>query len=242
MILHPLPSHGVLRPYGLLVHTTGDGIPAKIISSGDNSVDVTKAVYGNMSEGPHYAIVPDGTLIKFRSPATLSYHAKTEASQRRSFLDGSWEKDLNRIPPDLVSWWKRRWQGGTPSYKSPQHMYPGSTPNKAYVGVELIPCGHYQKVTWTASLGTPATPKGRYTAAQYTRLGLLALSLQHAFNFPDGWESTGRLCGHEDVNPYTRPGWDPGAYRCWFSWQLFKGILTTLQSGLTINSVKELAL
>lgn len=244
MLIHPLPSHGQLKPYGLLVHTTGDGIPRKIINPNTGLTDVFDAVgatvdtYTGMQEGPHYAIVPDGTLIKFRAPDTVAWHAATDAAQRRNFLDGSWEKDLNRIPSDVINWWKMRW----PGVKSPQHLFPGPKPNGAYVGVELVPCGHYQRATFVPSLGTPATPKGRYTAQQYAQLALLALALADAYAWPPGWEATGRLAGHEDVNPYTRPGWDPGAYKGWWSWSLFKGILTTLQSSLNIRSRKEIAL
>jgi N-acetyl-anhydromuramyl-L-alanine amidase AmpD len=220
MISCPLTSHGELKPYGLLVHTTGDGLAAKV--DPDDQAKAVLKTYSNMKEGPHYAICPDGTLIRFREPETVSWHAGVSASDRASFLNGTWETD-GRVPANVRDWWHARWD----MYKvaSPQHIYPGKSPNGAYVGVELIPCGVYNKATWTPTLGTPAAHKQRYTAIQYARLGELYAGLHKRF----GWTlHARRFLGHEDVNPITRPGWDPGAYHGWFSWGLAFGIAAAL--------------
>jgi hypothetical protein len=224
MITHPLPSRGELRPFGLLLHTTGDGLAKKCLA--EDAVKATCETYAGMKEGPHYAVVPDGRLIKFRSPDTVSWHAGVSAHDRASYLNGSWESD-GKIPSAVIKWWKLRWLGK----KSPQHLYPERSPNASYVGIEMIPCGVYNKNTWDAVLGTPATPTGRYTAEQYMQVALLATALAKAYNWPDGWAEGPRLLGHEDVNPYTRPGWDPGAYHGWFSWSLMRGLIRGLMAG-----------
>ena len=203
-----------LSAYGMLVHTTGDGLAQKCLQSGD-PVTSTVETYSNMKEGPHYAITPDGTLIKFREPTTVAWHAGVTAADRQTYLTGAWE---TKVDARIVDWWKLRW----PGRKSPQHLYPGKSPNEAYVGVELVPCGVYQNASWTPVMGTPATPKGRYTAAQYTRLALLYTSL-----FPNRPDQS-RLLGHEDVNPISRPGYDPGAYHGWFSWSLLNGMVDAM--------------
>ena len=216
MISHPLPTHGVLNPYGLLIHSVGDGLAVKCLKSGD-PVASTIETYAAMKEGPHYAIVPDGTIIRFANHLEVRYHAATSPADRASFLDGSWETSA-KVPKGVVDWWKLRW----PGVKSPQHLYPGKTPNQAYIGIELIPCGVYQGNSWEPVMGTPATPRGRFTGQQYGALAVLALML-HAQLGIDIFEPR-RMLGHEDVNPITRPGWDPGSYHGWFSWSLFRGI------------------
>lgn len=222
MINHPLPTHGTLVPYGLLVHTTGDGLAAKCLASGD-PVKTTIDTYAAMNEGPHYAIVPDGTTICFADPTAVRWHAAVSAADRASFLSGDWTQ---RVPAGVASWWALRW----PGVKSPQHLYPAKSPNFSYVGVELIPCGVYQGNQWEPVMGTPATSRGRYSAEQYMAVALLAQKLhkEHAVNVLD----PKCMLAHEDVNPVTRPGWDVGAYHGWWSWSLFRGMLKTLIGGI----------
>lgn len=228
MIEHSLLHHGDLTPFGIMVHSTGDGIPARILKENIAPEQAAIDVYSSMAAadgtGPHYCIVPNGQIIKFREPNTHAWHAAVSSTQRADFLSAQWESDPNRISAALVAWWKLRWQG----VRSPQHLYPAVSPNQSYIGVELVPCGSYSGNSWQPLLGTPATPKGRYTAQQYTSAALLALALGTKYAFPAGWFEGQRMVGHEDVNPYTRPGWDPGSFNGWFSWSIFRGICRSL--------------
>lgn len=219
MMTHLLPSHGSMNPWGLLVHSTGNGLAQKALQSG-NIAQTAIDVYSNMKEGPAYCIAPDGTLIKFREPNTVSWHAGVSSGDRQDYLTGRWETTVDK---KIVDWWKLRW----PGRKSPQHLYPTKSPNECFVGVELIPCGVYQKSTWVPLMGTPATPQSRYTAEQYTRLALLYTSLSISFGWPPGIT---RLLGHEDIDPKDRPGYDPGSYHGWFSWSLIRGMVAALQA------------
>jgi N-acetyl-anhydromuramyl-L-alanine amidase AmpD len=224
MVNHPLPSHGEMVPYGLMVHTTGDGLAQKCIDN--DPIQVAIDVYSKMKEGAHYCIAPDGRVVKFRNPNSVTWHAGVSVSDRAAYLSGEWETN-GRTPKAIVDWWKVKWTGK----RSPQHLYPTKSPNACYVGIELIPCGVYQSgSSWTPLLGTPATPKGRYTAAQYTMLARLAVLLAERFDWPTGWETTSRLVGHSDVDPKDRPGWDPGEYNGWFSFSLLRGMISGLQS------------
>jgi N-acetyl-anhydromuramyl-L-alanine amidase AmpD len=217
--------------YGICVHTTGDGIPAEAAKSGKHPLDVARAVYLRMGlVGPHYVIDPFGQYEQYAPPEVIRYHAGIEAEQRRSFLDGHWLEDKNRIPADVVAWWQRRW----PGIKSPAHLYPSKSPNKDYVGIELIPAGRYVKVPgihktqWRFEHGSkPGFDKQRFSLEQYFSLAKLCLQLSEE----NGLDLTkpGVLVGHEDLNPYTRPGWDPGSKIEAFSWNLLNGLLKNAQ-------------
>jgi N-acetyl-anhydromuramyl-L-alanine amidase AmpD len=228
-----MPGHGTIKPYGLLVHSTGDGIPAKAIKEKRSVAEVTEAVYRSMGLadglGPHYAICPDGTLLQFREENIKAWHAGVSAAERNAFLTGTWDES-NRLDRRVVEWWKLRW----PAHKSPSHLYPSKSPNDDYIGVELVPCGVYQKNDWIPALGAPVNPKGRYTAQQYMRLAELAVGLGSRWTWATAenpsWWRTSRLVGHCDVNPLTRQGWDPGAFHGWFSWSLLQGMLDVLHA------------
>lgn len=225
MLQRPLPGHGALNPYGVLVHTTGDGLARKCLDDAGarDHLEIAAEVYGNMKEGPHYCIAPSGAVVQFRQPTEIAYHAAVSEPDRAAYLSGAWELN-GRTPKAIVDWWKLQW----PGFKSPQHLYPAKSPNQSYIGVELIPCGVYQRNTWTPIMGTPATPKSRFTAEQYTTLAALCSVLGREHSWPVGWWNTPRLAGHEDVDPKDRPGWDVGVYHGWFSRSLLRGMVSVL--------------
>lgn len=222
MIRAILPSHGPLAPFGLLLHSTGNGLADKCLAEQDHKLHIQTAVevYSKLNVGPHYVIAPGGQIAELRKPNTIAYHAGVSAADRAAYLDGSWETN-GRTPGKVVNWWKLN----HPGVKSPQHLYPTKSPNESYVGVELVPCGTYTGNTWAPTLGTPATSKGRYTAEQYITAVWLGLQLAGKFAWPASWWEGSRLVGHEDIDPKDRPGWDPGAYNGWFSWSLFRGLM-----------------
>jgi N-acetyl-anhydromuramyl-L-alanine amidase AmpD len=158
----------------------------------------------------------------------MAWHASTSVEERRHYIQGTWKDQAaykhwavvdaynqNKIP-QLVRWWQERW----PGKMSPQHLYPGKSPNASYVGVELVPC-----------LPTDIAIKG-FTVAQYAKLAKLAVGIATRHKFPDAWYNTARLAGHEDVNPMTRPGWDPGDYVGKFSWPTLIELIKAEIAGL----------
>ncbi len=228
---HTLPNHGVWKtaPHGICIHNPGPSIPDKIAHDGVEATEAAIAVYSKMAAqdgtGPHYVVLPAGEVVQLRDAGVIAWHAGLSSEHRANYLDGTWEQDYNRLPKSIVQWWKMR----HPGIKSPAHLYPGKSQNEAYVGIEVVSCGVYSKNTWEPVLGTPVTAQGRYTAQQYTTLALLCLSIGKRFAFPSEWYTvSGRLVGHEDINPYTRPGWDPGAFRGWWSWSTLVGVMKGL--------------
>ncbi len=220
-------EHGPRRAvFGITVHTTGDGIPAEVAKYGKSHLDVARETYLAMGMvGPHYVIDPFGSVEQYAKPETVRYHVGIEAEHRRSFLDGHWEVDANRIPRPVVAWWKARW----PGIKSPSHLYPGPSANKAYIGIELIPAGRYVKNSdWTFEHGTRVGfDKQRFSLEQYIALARLCNQLAEENGLD--LEKDGVLVGHEDLNPYSRPGWDPGDMNKTFSWSLLNGLLKQMQ-------------
>lgn len=223
MRVEKLSAHGKLDTYGLLVHSTGNGVPQRAIDKNEDPFETGIKVYKNMDAsngvGPHYMICPKGQIVKFREPTLIAWHAGTSVWEREQFMTGNWET-TNRVPRETVNDWRRRW----PKVKSPQHLFPAKSPNLSYVGVELIPCGVYKKgVHWESKFGEPVGEFGRYTDEQYETLAKLFVDLAAQFKWPKKCRRTGRLVGHEDVNPISRPGWDPGAFRDWFDWNHLYG-------------------
>ena len=233
-----LPGHGELHPWGVLFHTTGNGIPAKALAESIHPLEAAVRVYTAMREGPHLIVPPCGRVLQVRDLEEVSWHAGVSEAQRLLFLHEPPER-WGLLPP-VLEWWRKRW----PGVKSPQHLYPTSSPNLAYLGVEMVPCGVIKGGAFQPLWGSPAHPGGRFTLAQYVAAADLTLELNRRFEFlnlntvtisyPNA-TSLGRLnlgarvCGHEDVNPVTRPGWDPGSLTGAWSWDLFNEVLTTLQ-------------
>jgi N-acetyl-anhydromuramyl-L-alanine amidase AmpD len=212
--------------FGIAVHTTGDGIPAKAHSTGKTHLEVAHSTYAAMGMvGPHYVIDPFGEVAQYAPADVVRFHSGVSADERRSFLDGHWAEDANRIPREVVAWWKARW----PTKKSPSHLYPSTSPNKDYVGIELIPAGRYVKDRgWVFEHGSkPGFDAQRFSVEQYYALAGLCNRLAEQYGLD--LTKAGVLVGHEDLNPYQRPGWDPGDKLKAFSWSLLNGLLRLVQ-------------
>jgi hypothetical protein len=219
-------EHGPKRAiFGVAVHTTGNGIPDLVERTGRSHLDVARETYLKMGlVGPHAVIDPFGKVEHYVDPQLVRYHVGLEPEHRRSFLDGHWLEDRNRITTETVKWWQARW----PGVQSPSHLYPGPSANKVYIGVELIPCGIYVKNAWVWKHGTrPGFDNQRFSVEQY--YSLAKLCNQWAEEYGLDLDRRGVLLGHEDLNVYTRPGYDPGDKIKAFSWSLLRGLLPLVQ-------------
>ena len=223
---HPLPSHGPRKPWGVMFHTTGGGLPTRAYDNGAEPLATAREVYGGMKEGPHFVIAPDGSVERYRDPSTLSWHCGVSATDRRDYLNGAWEGRAE-VSKSLVSWWKARW----PGVSSPQHLYPSKTANEDYIGIELIPCGVFLKNnlgSWSPVFGAPvAGDRARFTGQQYLAAASLLLLLCSTYSIP--LHGRGRVVGHEDINPLTRPGWDPDSFQGFWHWPTFWGVVAGLE-------------
>lgn len=239
-ILRDRGDHPGGRPYGILIHQTGDGPPRRAHTAGAESpIEEAAKWYQHADEisagrGPHYVIGPDGRVIQFREPGKRAHHVLTTTEQRRMLLSGQW-KDDPRAPvrgpdwADLVSSWLVRYGE---HFKSPAHLYPSRDPSDDYVGIELTPCGTYIKGKWEWIWGTKPRQKSRFSVEQYIACASLCAVVAAQKAIPGPWweAKSGRLVGHEDVNPYSRPGWDPGALRGWFHWPTLRGQIRWLSA------------
>lgn len=211
------PHSGLERTaWGFLIHTTGGGVTDKAKAQGRHPLDVALAVYaasqagsnGYRWGGPHYVGDHEGDLYQIAPDNVKTAHCggrseKYPNGTRALYIDGSW---TSKISASIVAAWRARWQGKAHPYS----LFPSRDPNTDYVGLELIPIGD-------GFGGEPMAPGLRFTRAQHDAAILLGRDLAARHEWPTGWERTGRLVGHEDVDILNRSdasgGWDPGYLR-----------------------------
>lgn len=204
------PNNALLRvPWGLLLHTTGGGVTAKAKREGRSPIDVAIQVYiasqngsnGYFWGGPTYVLDHDGSLYQIAPDEALTAHAG--GPNRLTYLNGSW---TTKVSPTVVAQWRAKW----PAFKGPYHLFPATSPNNNYVGVEMIPIGD-------GFGGAPMAPGLRFTRAQHDAAAALGRDLGARWKWPAKWAQGNRLVGHEDVDPIERSdalgGWDPGWLR-----------------------------
>lgn len=193
--------------WGVLYHTSGLGIVERAVRSHRKPIEVALEWYRGKS-GVHYVIDYDGTIYQMLEDDRRGAHAGVSLTERMTFLTGRWLRK-GKLSKRAIQLWRARW----PGKKSPQHLYPTSSPNSCYIGVEMLP------------LRTPRANGLWFTEAQHDSARMLALDIGARHALPYGWMNTSRLVGHEDINAFTRwdknGGWDPGAMRRKprFSWR-----------------------
>lgn len=191
-----LPPRRQEVPFGVCVHSTGRGVPGKARKLRVDPMRVALDVYlSPVGDCPHYVIDYDGKIAQVADERLRARHAGVPADERAAYLDGSWVGRVAAVPLER---WRRRW----PGFKSPQHLYPTTSPNEAYLGIECIP------LLEPRSDDDPDL----FTDSQYRALGALIADVETRW----GISCSGpRLVGHEDVEPLTRwtsrAGWDPGS-------------------------------
>jgi len=203
--------------FGIAVHCTGSGIVTKALAHGADPFEYALAYYLRPeSYFAHYLIDFDGTIAQIADEHERAPHIGLTALDRDAYLSGRWK---NRLPRAYVSAWTARWAG----YASPSHLYPGRSPNNAYVGMEMLVWQH-------GCAGKPRTAGAKYTTAQHDAAAALAADIARRWELPAAWRRSGRLACHEDITPLTRTsngqGWDPGVVRAaspWFDWDYFVG-------------------
>jgi hypothetical protein len=227
--------------FGLVVHTTGSGLPAKAKDAG--VYHTIRAVdYYNQSHGCHYVNgwggIKRGDLLQVANEKEqaagvgVTNRREPHKDQRRSVESGRFEQDL---PPVLVRLWRARWPGRTHSLE----LLPGTkTANSCYVHVECVPCVYHYRGKLIRD-AEPMRPGLRFTEAQHDAVARLAVDIADRNRWPAGevWWRTPRLLGHEDLTPISRHdrngGWDPGGLRekPYFDWEYVYQQLERLHNG-----------
>lgn len=228
-------DHQSARPMGqrvkrLVIHITGDPVLDNVIKSFRQGASKASA---------HYLIAPNGDLHQFVPEHMQSHHAGIKAFVGRLYVrgDGSWRKYKRFFAwaEAQNAEQKFKWYGRDAVYLGtdglslplsqrgsailvqqadgsdwPDYAYfdekwgrrdmpigfsgQGHNPNSDSIGIEILSWG-----------GVRRNPD-RYSPDMYRTLGNLARSLCERHGLPVSPET---VCGHEDVNPVERWGWDP---------------------------------
>lgn len=216
-------SDRTIPVFGVAVHTTGSGIVSDALKLGADPLAYAVEYYLDpRNYFAHYVVGYDGKIIQISDEHERASHVGQDEESRLGYVSGAWEKTAG---PSFVALWKKRW----PTYKTPAHLYPGTSPNNAYVGIELLP-------TQTGA-GAPMKPGLKYSLEQHRAVARLALDIATRWGFPAGWENTGRFATHEDLTPLERmtkkEGWDPGVNRAqpWIDWSYLVHSIRRLKAG-----------
>ena len=205
------PSKGVTlgQRFGALLHTTGRGVVALAQTHKRTPIDVAIETYresqngsnGYFWGGPSYVIDHDGTQHQLAPDNILTAHAG--GGNREAYLSGHWTAKCSGA---TLTAWRKAW----PTYQHPYSLFPSTSPNHDYVGIEMIPIG-------CGFGGSPMRPGLLFTKEQHESAAELAKDIAMRWGFPAGWAQTSRLLGHEDVDILNRMdsmgGWDPGWLR-----------------------------
>lgn len=195
----------------MAVHTTGSGIVSDALELGADPLAYAVEYYLNPKNYfAHYVVGFGGEIWQISDEHERTSHIGQDEESRLGYISGNWETTAGA---HFVALWKKRW----PTYKTPAHLYPGTSPNNAYVGIEMLPL--QRKVPLK-----PMRPGLQYTLEQHQAVAKLAFNIASRWGFPVGWERTGRFATHEDITPLERmakkEGWDPGVNRSqpWLNW------------------------
>jgi hypothetical protein len=230
--------------YGLVVHTTGGGLPAKARSQGHYHTALGSRYYFR-SHGCHYLNgwrgAAGGDLLQLANERErangvgVTNKEEPKKDQRRSIESGRFEADL---PPVLVRLWRARWPGREHSLDL---LPPGTrTANECYVHLECVPCVYdFKDKLVTGPDAEPLRAGLRFTKAQFETIALLAVDVARRNGWPtdEDWWRTPRLLGHEDLTPISRHnskgGWDPGYLReqPYFDWEYVYDLIERIQRG-----------
>lgn len=226
-----------MEPWGFLIHTSGRGIVERAQKQGRPAIELALEWYRDKDRsGVHYTVGNDqgydGQLYQMLEDNIYGAHVGISSDERTKYLNGTWVNHKD-ITATAVAQWKERW----PTYKSPQHLYPTTSPNGCYIGIEMVPLMRARdNGLW-------------FTDAQHEAVQRLANDLAKRHGWPEDWVDTPRLVGHEDVDAFARwdknGGWDPGAMRLSprFDWDAIKAPLdeAPVESEFTEAQRKEIA-
>lgn len=207
----PHPKKGKPRTddvLGLCIHTCGSSIVEQAVKHGAYPLEWVVAYYLKPdSYWPHYVVGWDGHIVQLTDEREIALHVGITAEQRSLYASGAWREKINSTQ------WDKVWGSTT----NPMLFYSNSSPNRSYIGLEMLPMSPAGHLWDTHAPG----PGFRFTEAQHQAVAELAADIwaRHGLS-----PSRSRVVGHEDLNPLDRwdkgGGWDPGRLRAspYFDW------------------------
>lgn len=194
--------------FGVAIHTTGSGVVDEALKQNIDPLDCVVKVYENPANYcGHYVIGWDGTIVQIVDETLRAEHVGYDSADHAALLSGDWQ---NLVSISAAAMWKSRW----PSVHTPAYLFPGTSPNSVYVGIEMIP------LTGDDNQPPPMSVGLTFTKEQHEAVAKLVNDIVNRWSLPVNEilsPSRGRLLGHEDLNIIKRSdaggGWDPGALR-----------------------------
>lgn len=215
--------------FGVVIHTTGSGVVEKAAKDGIDPLECAVKVYSDADNFcGHYVIGWDGTIAQIVDEALRAQHVGYPGADHQAMLDGSWAM---RVAPATAALWRTRW----PDVAGPAYLFPGTSPNSIYIGIELVP------LTGDSGQPMPMTEGLTFTKEQHEAVAKLVSDIADRWKLPINEvlnPSRGRLLGHEDLNCLERSdaggGWDPGALRETprFDYDAVRSLIAHLRAGV----------
>jgi N-acetyl-anhydromuramyl-L-alanine amidase AmpD len=203
------------------------GPPTHVVChiTGTNSFTSVKKEFLSAASA-HYVVDKDGLLFQFVEEENQAWHSgikstvqaqynKPGTGWRKLLYHFDWAKypadtvwvdgNLNPVhsrpeatfamKPDGSEWtdydyFKNRWGNAA----GPLNYAVSKRPNDYGIAIEIL------------SVGAKTASASAYTPAMYATLSALVTDICIRHGIP---QEKGRVCGHEDVNPVQRYGWDP---------------------------------
>jgi len=230
------PGDWAGNEHGLIVHTTGSGLPERAHKRGLYPT-VIGADYYFKQGGPHYLCGwrghEGGDLLQIANEHVQANGVGT--SDQRKAERSDWRKAINLTTKKPMSRAVlKQWDLRHPDAKDPRALLPGTkTVNSCFIQVEMIPCIFW--VNGKKRIGAVPMRDGlKFTEAQHDTIAFLACDIARRLDWPEGWHLGTRLMGHEDVTPISRTdrsgGWDPGGMRSkpFFDWGYVYSVIEEL--------------
>lgn len=217
--------------FGVVIHTTGSGVVYAARRKKIDPLDYAVKVYTDPNDRcGHYVVGWDGTIVQIVDETLRAQHVGYDIVDHRALLDGSWVK---RVSVTAAALWKARW----PNVHGPAYLFPGTSPNSVYIGIEMIPLEDDADINIPAPMAVGLT----FTKAQHVAVAKLVNDIIDRWNLPANEvlsAAKGRMVSHEDLQPLSRSdfggGWDPGALRevPRFDYNAVRSFIVNLRAGV----------